>query len=335
MQKMPGLPCTERLARGTRLRENGVMGNDAVTERAVVRRDATVLEVPTAYLMLVVATLSWAGNVTVGRALAGWVPPFGLSLMRWSIALTVVLPFAARELVIKRHVIMREWRILVVLGLLGVSICNSLSYLGLQWTTALNAALLNSAGPMLTLAASFWFFRERATLRQIAGVTVSLLGVLVIVLRGDVAALFTLSINRGDVAILVGVLSWSIYTVLLRRRPAELSPVAFLVVLFAIGVITLLPLYVTEAALGWSLPMALPALLGYGFVGLFPAVIAFFGWNRGVASIGANRASLFTHLMPLFAALLAYIFLDEHIAVFHLVGAALIFFGIFLANRAT
>ena len=328
------MPRAERLAWGTDLRENRSMGRDALTDRVIVRRDAATLEVPAAYLMLVVAMLSWAGNVTVGRALAGWVPPFGLSLMRWSIALVVVLPFAARELIAKRHVVMREWRILLVLGLLGVSICNSLSYLGLQWTTALNAALLNSAGPMLTLAASFVFFHERATLRQMVGVTVSLLGVLVIVLRGDIAALFSLSINRGDIAILVGVLSWSIYTVLLRRRPADLSPIAFLVVLFAIGVITLLPLHLAEAALGWSLPTALPALLGYGFVGLFPAVIAFFGWNRGVASIGANRASLFTHLMPLFAALLAYVFLDEHIAFFHLVGAALIFLGIFLANRA-
>jgi drug/metabolite transporter (DMT)-like permease len=310
------------------------MGDDAITDAAIARRERAGFDVIAAYLMLVVAMLSWAGNVTVGRALAGWVPPFGLSLMRWSIAFVVVLPFAAREIIAKRRVIMREWRILLALGLLGVSICNSLSYLGLQWTTALNAALLNSAGPMLTLAASFLFFRERATPRQIAGVTVSLIGVLVIVLRGDMAALLALSINRGDVAILVGVLSWSIYTVLLRRRPSELSPLAFLVVLFAIGVITLAPLYASEAVVGWSLPMALPALLGYGFVGLFPAVIAFFGWNRGVAAIGANRASLFTHLMPLFAALLAYVFLDERIALFHLTGAALIFLGIFLANRA-
>jgi drug/metabolite transporter (DMT)-like permease len=310
------------------------MGDDAITDAAIARRERAGFDVIAAYLMLVVAMLSWAGNVTVGRALAGWVPPFGLSLMRWSIAFVVVLPFAAREIIAKRRVIMREWRILLALGLLGVSICNSLSYLGLQWTTALNAALLNSAGPMLTLAASFLFFRERATPRQIAGVTVSLIGVLVIVLRGDMAALLALSINRGDVAILVGVLSWSIYTVLLRRRPSELSPLAFLGVLFAIGVITLAPLYASEAVVGWSLPMALPALLGYGFVGLFPAVIAFFGWNRGVAAIGANRASLFTHLMPLFAALLAYVFLDERIALFHLTGAALIFLGIFLANRA-
>jgi drug/metabolite transporter (DMT)-like permease len=310
------------------------MGDNAITRPALARHEAGRFETTTAYLMLVVAMLSWAGNVTIGRALAGWVPPFGLSLMRWSIAFVVVVPFAARELIAHRHVILREWRILLALGLLGVSICNSLSYLGLQWTTALNAALLNSAGPMLTLAASFLFFRERAMPLQIAGVTVSLVGVLVIVLRGDLAALLALSINRGDVAILVGVASWAIYTVLLRRRPAELSPVAFLVVLFAIGVITLLPLYVSEAAFGWSLPMVPTAFLAYAFVGLFPAVIAFFGWNRGVAAIGANRASLFTHLMPLFAALLAYLFLDERIAGFHLVGAALIFLGIFLANRA-
>ena len=289
----------------------------------------------TAYLMLVVAMLSWSGNLIVARALAGIVPPLGLSLMRWTIALLVVLPFAAAELAAKRIVILRRWRILLLLGLLGLTICNSLGYLGLQWTTALNAALINSAGPMLTLLASFLFFRERATSWQVAGVLVSLAGVFVIILRGDPHALFALSINRGDLAILLGVATWSLYTVLLRHRPPELSPQALLAVLFAIGFLTLVPLHLAEAWGGRPLPTSSTALLGYLYVGLFPAVIAFFGWNRGVAIIGPNRASLFSHLLPLFAAALAYTFLGEEIAPFHIAGAALIFLGIFLANRTS
>jgi len=286
-----------------------------------------------AYLLLSVAMLSWAGNAVVGRALAGTVPPFGLSLMRWTVAFIAVAPFALREVIAKRAVIRREWRVLLSLGLLGLTICNSLGYLGLQWTTAINSGLLNSAGPMLTLLAAFAFHRERAAPLQLAGVALSLLGVLTIVLRGDPAALLHLEINKGDAVILLGVATWSVYTVLLRRAPRELSPVALLAVLFAIAALTVLPLHLAESALGHPLPGSGVALAGYLYVGLFPAVIAFFGWNRGVAVLGAARASLFIHLMPLFSAGLAYAFLGEAIRLFHLAGAGLIFLGIVLSNR--
>jgi drug/metabolite transporter (DMT)-like permease len=279
--------------------------------------------------------LSWSGNAIVGRALAGVVPPFGLSLMRWTIAFLAVIPFAAAEIIEKREIIFHRWRFLLALGLLGLTICNSLGYLGLQWTTAINAGLINSAGPMLTLLAAFILHRERAAPLQILGVCISLIGVLVIVLRGDLAAIVHLAINIGDIALLIGVSTWSVYTVLLRGAPRELSPVALLAVLFAIGGLTVLPLHLVESRLGRGLPETGTALLGYLYVGLFPAVIAFFGWNRGVATLGANRASLFAHLMPLFSAGLAYALLGERIARFHLAGAALIFCGIVLANRYT
>jgi drug/metabolite transporter (DMT)-like permease len=155
------------------------------------------------------------------------------------------------------------------------------------------------------------------------------------VLRGDPGALIALAFNRGDVAILIGVATWSVYTGLLRRAPRELSPVALLAVLFAIGAVTVLPLHLVESWFGRALPETAPAVMGYLYVGLFPAVIAFFGWNRGVATLGATRASLFSHLIPLFSAGLAYALLDERIAGFHLAGAGLIFLGIFLANRYT
>lgn len=310
------------------VRENGTMTQHAASEREPAQTGAA-----TAYLLLVVAMLSWSGNMIVGRALAGIVPPLGLSLMRWTIAFLVVLPFAGAEIVAKRAVILRRWRILLLLGLLGLTLCNSLSYVALQWTTALNAALVNSAGPMMTLLAAFLINRERAAPWQIAGLVVSLAGVLAIVLRGDPAAILALSINRGDLAMLTSVAIWSVYTVLLRRRPPELSPIGLLAVLFGIGAVTVLPLRLAESWAGRSLPGTPDALLGYLYVGIFPAVVAFFGWNRGVATIGPNRASLFNHLLPAFSAGLAYLFLGERIAGFHLAGGALIFVGIFLANR--
>lgn len=304
-----------------------------MAERVAAERGQAGTGAATAYLLLVVAMLSWSGNLIVARALAGTVPPLGLSLMRWTIAFLVVLPFAGAEIVAQRAVILRRWRILLLLGLLGLTFCNSLSYVGLQWTTALNGALVNSAGPMMTLLAAFLINRERASPWQLAGILMSLAGVLAIVLRGDPTAILSLSINRGDLAMLASVAIWSVYTVLLRHCPPELSPIGLLAVLFAIGAVTVLPLHLAESWAGRPLPTVPDALLGYLFVGIFPAVVAFFGWNRGVVVIGPSRASLFTHLMPLFSAGLAYLFLGEHIAGFHLAGGALIFAGIFLANR--
>src|SRR5258708_19358966 len=137
----------------------------------------------------------WSGNMIIGRALAGTVPPLGLSLMRWSIAFVLVLPFAGAEIVAKRAVLGRHWRILLLLGLLGVTICNSLSYIGLQWTTALNGALVNSAGPMLTLLAAFAFNRERATPWQLPGILVPLARLLVILFPRDPPPPLPLSFN--------------------------------------------------------------------------------------------------------------------------------------------
>ena len=258
------------------------MAEQLARQRSDARTGATA-----AYLLLVVAMLSWSGNAVVGRALAGTVPPFGLSLMRWTIAFTAVIPFAAGEIVAKRAIVAQHWRFLLLIGLLGLTVCNGLGYLGLQWTTAINSGLINSAGPMLTLIVAFLFHRERAAPLQVVGLLVSLAGVLAIVLRGDPAALLHLAVNRGDLTLLAGVAAWSVYTVLLRRAPRELSPVALLAVLFAIGALTVLPLHLVESWLGAPLPGTGAAVMGYLYVGLFPAVIAFFGWNRGVAAIGA------------------------------------------------
>jgi drug/metabolite transporter (DMT)-like permease len=196
-----------------------------------------------AYLMLVMAMLAWAGNFVVARLAAPEIPAFGLSLMRWLVAFAVVLPFTAREIIAKRAAILRDWRILLLLGLTGTTASNSLAYLGIARTTVINAGLVNSASPMLMLLASFTLFRERAQPRQLGGILISLCGVAVILLRGDLWALGQLSLNLGDLEILLGVVAWSIYSVLLRQRPPELSPLALLCVLFAVGAASLLPLH--------------------------------------------------------------------------------------------
>lgn len=304
--------------------------SDPAPERPVAPPTA---EIALAFLLLAVAALSWAGNFVVARAVEGLVPPFGLSLMRWTVAFLAILPFTARELWTKRAVLSRHWRIILILGLLGVSISNSFAYLGLNYTTVINGALVSSVIPMIILATGIVAYREPARARQLLGVVASLLGVAVIVVRGDATTLLTLRFNPGDLMLLVSAMSWSAYTLLLRRRPRDISPAALLTLLFAVGWITLLPLHLAfEAARDRPLIFVPTTIAAYLYVGLFPGFIAFQGWNRGVAVIGASRAGIFSHLVPVFAAVLAYVFLGEHLAAYHWVGAAFIALGIVLAS---
>lgn len=280
----------------------------------------------TAYFLLLVAVSSWAANLVVGRGLAGVVGPLTLSWTRWVVAFLVVLPFAWGELRARRAVILRAWRPIVGLGLVGFAGSNALCYLALQWTTAVNASLINSAGPLMMFAASVVVLGERFRARQLVGLALALIGVVGIVLRGEPRALLALEINRGDLLMLLAVGAWSVYSIQLRRRPQELSPVALVAALIGVSVVALTPLAALEARLEPSLP-TFTAIL---YLGIFPSAVSVLCWNRAVALIGAARSSVFTYLMPLIAALLATVFLGERIEPFHLVGGGLVFAGLAL-----
>jgi drug/metabolite transporter (DMT)-like permease len=281
---------------------------------------------PTAYLLLLVAMLSWSANMVIGRGLVGVVGPFTLSWTRWTIAFLLVLPFAGRELWARRAVLRREWKLFLVLGVVGFAGSNTFCYLALQSTSAVNASLINSAGPLMIFAASLVVLGERFGARQFWGLGLALAGVVAIVLRGDPRTLFALEINRGDLFMLMGVAAWCVYSIRLRERPPELSPVALVAALFGLGMLALTPLAAWEAKLEPS-PGALAAIL---YVGIFPSIVSILCWNRAVALIGAARSSVFTYLMPLIAALLAMLFLGERIEPFHLLGGGLIFAGLAL-----
>lgn len=280
----------------------------------------------TAYLLLLIAVSSWAGNLVVGRGLAGVVGPLTLSWTRWVIAFLVVLPFAWGELRANRAVLLRAWRPIVGLGLVGFTASNALCYLALQWTTAVNASLINSAGPLMIFAASVVVLGERFRARQLVGLALAAIGVVGIVLRGEPRALLALEVNRGDLLMLLAIGAWSVYSIQLRRRPKELSPVALVAALIGVSVVALTPLAALEAKLEPSLP-TFTAIL---YLGIFPSAVAVLCWNRAVALIGAARSSVFTYLMPLIAALLAMLFLGERIEPFHILGGGLVFTGLAL-----
>ena len=300
-----------------------------MTDRSAARTGVAV-----AYAMLVLTALFWAGNQVIARGLQGHMSPIAMSFWRWLVAFAILAPFVLPSIVRERRAIARSWKVLAVLGVIGVAGFNTLTYTGLKYTTATNGVLLNSVIPILVLAINVTVLREPLRAVQAAGVATSLAGVLMIVARGDAGVLMHLELNPGDLWVLTAMLDWAIYTVLLRWRPRELSSRAFTGTLIAIGVLFLLPLFAWDYESGsrtvWG-PVTFGAV---AYFAIFPSVLAYFFWNAAVARVGGERASLFLHLMPLFGALLSAVFLGEALLWYHYAGALLIFAGLFIASRA-
>ena len=287
-----------------------------------------------AYLLLVLTALFWAGNWVIARGLQGQMSPVAMAFWRWFGAFVILLPFVAVPIARERRAIARAWKVLAVLGILGVAVFNTLTYTGLKYTTATNGVLLNSVIPILIIAINVVFLREPLGMRPALGVATSLSGVLVIVARGELDTLLHLELNPGDIWVLGAMLCWAIYTVVLRWRPRELSSRAFTGSLIAIGVAVLLPIFAWDIGVGHRTQWGPAAWGAVAYFAVFPSVLAYFFWNAAVARVGAEKAGTFLHLMPLFGAVLAWIFLGESLMWYHCAGAVLIFSGLFITSRA-
>jgi len=284
-----------------------------------------------AWILLILANLFWAGNIVLGRGVAGLVPPIALAYWRWTGAFLVAVGFAWPYLKHDAPVLQRHWRMLLLLSATGIATYNTMSYIGLASTTALNVLLLQSAGPLIIILWAFALFGERPTPWQAAGVLVSLLGVATIAGHGSVETLLRLSLNRGDVWILAAMAIYGVYAAMFRRRP-QTHPLSFLVATMGIGSMMILPFYVSETVLGGRIQGGPLAWLAMAYIAVFPSFIAYLFFNRGIELIGATRASQSWHLMPLFGSVLAVVFLGERFRAYHAVGIALIGAGILLAS---
>ena len=285
------------------------------------------------YLLLTLTPLFWACNWVIGRGLHDDVPPLAMTFYRWLFALAILAPFALPHVRRDWRAIHRGARVLVPLGILGIGAHNALAYVGLNYTTATNGVILNSFIPVMIIAISFVFLRERLTRLQVAGVVLSFCGVLVILSGGSVAALLALSPNRGDLLVILSMLLWSLYTIGLRWRPPGLSLLSFLFVIAVVGDLAILPFYVAETLLVRPMAWTWTAVAAIAGVACFSSVLAYIFWNRGVEQVGASVAGLFVHLMPVFGVLLAWLVLGERLLPFHLAGILLILTGIYLTSR--
>jgi drug/metabolite transporter (DMT)-like permease len=284
------------------------------------------------YLLLLLTALCWAGNAIVGRLAAGHIPPVTLSFLRWSLAFLLILPPAWKHLVRDWAAIRARLGIMVVLSITGIGAFNTLQYWALEHTEALNTLLLQSAGPLFVAVWSLILLGVRLTLAQAGGILLSLAGVLVILLRGDLTTLTSIEFNKGDIIFTVALAIFGLYSVLSLKRP-NIHGLSFVGFTFGCGAASLIPLLIHELLSRPLMQLDAPNLLTLFYVAVFPSTVAYLCFNRGVQLIGANRAAPFFHVVPVFGSVMAIVFLGERPQLFHFIGFALVLIGVFVASR--
>jgi drug/metabolite transporter (DMT)-like permease len=284
------------------------------------------------YVLLSVTALCWAGNAIVGRLAAGHIPPVTLAFLRWWLAFLIILPWAWKHL-------KRDWKAIrvslgamIFLSFTGVAVFNALQYWSLEHTQALNTLLLQSAGPLFVAGWSLILLGVRLAPAQAVGIAVSLTGVLVILLHGDLTAIASIDFNRGDLIFTVALLIFGLYSVMSFKRPA-IHDLSFLAFTFGCGAACLVPPLILELVFRPIMELDLNNLLSLLYVAVFPSAIAYLCYNRGVQLIGANRAAPFFHVVPVFGSVMAIVFLGERPQAFHFIGFALVLTGVFVASR--
>jgi drug/metabolite transporter (DMT)-like permease len=288
----------------------------------------------TAYFILTLCALFWAGSVISGRAVAGEVPPLALNFWRWVLAFLVAAPIGLPAMWRQRIVIMNHWRILTLLALLNMTVFGSLVFVGLQYTGAVNGSLLLGTMPINIVLVSWIVARAGITGRALGGVALGMMGLLAIVARGDISVITGLTFNSGDLVMWVAILSYALYSVWLPRAPQGLELMALMTTLFLIGALAGLPLYLWETlAQGKPVPLNAASAWSIGYLGLFPSLLAQIFWTAAVRRVGANTAGYFIYLSPVFGTLMAIAFLGETFAWYHGVGIAMIFTGVFIATQ--
>ena len=288
-----------------------------------------------ASILLFLAALFWSGNFIVGK-IAGLneIPPISLNILRWSLAFLILLPITYKEMFEKKELIFKNIYLLCFLGISAVSIFNSALFYSLKTTQVITGVLMISTVPVMIILFSIILKIEKTNTFQVLGVIFSLLGVLFIISKADFEVFKNLAFEKGDLFALFAMISWSLYSALLKKKNYGLSPITLLQVVIGLGVIFLIPMYAIDYIyIGNRITINTNFILVLSYVVLLPGIISFFFWIKGVALIGANRAGIYLHLMPILAAILAMIIFDEVLLFYHYIGGIFIISGILLSNK--
>ena len=289
---------------------------------------------PKAYIMLVCATLFWSGNFIVGKlAFLENIPPLSLVFYRWSLVWLILLPFTFKEILKHKDTILNNLPLLFFLGFTSVGLFNSFTYLSLIHTQVINSTLFNTAIPAVIILLCFLFKIEKTNKFQILGLIISVLGILSIITKLDFEIFLSLNFNKGDMIMIGGVITWGIYSTLLKKKKFTLPLLTLVHVICTFGLICVFPQFFYEFSQGQFIEFNTNLIYILIFLALFPSIGSYYCWAGAVSIIGANRAGIFLSLIPLFSTIMAIIFFNEQFKLFHLIGATLIILGLFLSNK--
>ena len=287
-----------------------------------------------AYILLILTTLFWSGNFIVGKAASTYeIPPFSLNFFRWLFAGLILLPFTFREILKKKVYILENIGFFIILGITSITIFNSTVYYSLYYMQVISGVLMISTIPVWIMFISAILGIEKTNRFQIFGVILSLLGVISIITQSNLEVIQSLAFNRGDLIMAAGMFAWALYSALLKKKTYKISQITLLEVVIITGLIFLIPIYILEINLGNQIVLSKPFILTLSYVVIFPGLASFFFWIKGISIIGANRAGVFLHLMPVFGSIMAIILFDEKFMIYHLLGAIFIIAGITLSNK--
>mgnify|MGYP001185349694 FL=1 len=287
-----------------------------------------------AYFYLFFATLFWAGNFTVGKfAFTENIPPYSLAFFRWILVWLILIPFTFKEISKKKSEIKDNLSLFFILGLTSVGVFSSFTYNALNHTQVINASLFNTAIPVTIILVCFLLKIEKTNMFQISGLIVSVLGILAIITRLDLNILLTLNFNKGDIYMIVAIISWGIYSALLKKKKFSISLLSLIEVICTFGLIILFPAFLFELAQEKIIEVNRNFFYILFFIAIFPSIGSYYCWAGAVSIIGANRAGIFLSLIPLFSTIFATIFFNEKFLFFHFIGSILIILGLFLSNK--
>jgi len=289
-----------------------------------------------AYIMLTLCALFWSGNFIVGKfATLYEVPPFTLNFFRWLIVWIILIPFTFRDLLKNIQTIKKNFYSILLMSVTSISIFNSVVYYSLNFTQVLNGALMISTIPVLIIFISFIFKTEEINVSQIFGLILSVTGVIVIITKLDFSKLINLDLNKGDLWLLIAMLSWAIYSTMLKTHKTGLKYLSFMSVIVSIGLFFLIPQFLFELNNNQIIKFNITVFLITSYVVFFAGLGSYILWNKAVIIVGPNKAGIFLHLMPVFSSFMAIFLLNERLMNFHIIGAIIIIVGIYLSSKKT
>jgi drug/metabolite transporter (DMT)-like permease len=287
-----------------------------------------------AYVLLLLAVLFWSGNFIVGKfATLFNIPPLTLNVFRWMSVWLILMPFTYKEIYNNLPNIKKKWLVISFMGVITISTFNSVVYFALNYTQVINAVLVLAAIPAATIVLSSLMNIEKTNFFQLLGLLLSIIGIGSIISNGDIQRIFSLSFNKGDLWMLVCVITWALYSTLLKKNKFQFSQFTLIQLMVSVGILFLIPQFFYEKSIGLEVNFNKAFFLILFYVVVFPAIAAYYCWQKGVEIIGPNRASMFIQLMPLFSAIMAIVIFNEKFELYHFFGASFIVLGIYLSNR--